>query len=329
MDTSKKIIGGSTLLDNIKRITRRHMRLIVSALLFGALTLLLFYFVRINAADSAHEFSQSAPLEVHATSKTMSGDNLRESVRVDQAASPPLPPIAVRPAESAYEGVYFSGKKVGPEGLAYHIQSALTSTNSQDALEAAKAIARCGKINHEVEQALAYRSQVTGAKYPEGVRSLIEREMSMQRACQSLDESLSGARSLLLYKAMQGGERGAAFEYLAYLSVEDWNSQTRRGPVVEQLKRDADSGHFASMMFLGSGDERVGLARFEERAYREAFRWAAPLDNAEPPGAVAAIKNMLDIFSAGEPELSAEEQKRFEVKLGELKRAISRRQQGG
>ncbi len=250
-------------------------------------------------------------------------ESVPEAPRVSlQSASSPRVESPESPLEraSAYDGVSFFGKPVGSEGFSKPIWDAYYHGLADDRFKAYQQIGTCLDIESDVERHISNRATETSARARANLAEMLEHDLAVQRACQSVGSDIVALRSKLLAMAVEGGALGAAAVMLAEPGKLETLSSTERSRAITQLRYDADSGHLLSIIFTAFNQEKFRLSDVDAKAYLGAYKWISE----HPPGVSelgldgTPIQDMVTYFHANMWSLDEKGKAEYELKVKAL-----------
>ncbi|MDR7272840.1 hypothetical protein J2X20_005525 [Pelomonas saccharophila] len=209
------------------------------------------------------------------------------------ASSAPVPRVSSYRGTSLYSG---SGR-IGSEGYAPIVRTALASGTPSDALRAFFILNKCNDVQKDMERLLRNRSVDLSRRQSENQTRLIEENLAEQRACQTIDQEILSMRSALLLKSIKGGELGAASIYLTENLQSKSILETDKKAAIEQLLIDANLGHRLSIMMAAiDGVKNFGITSDDQLVYQAALKLILndhPDELVSANGPLANLLNML------------------------------------
>lgn len=143
---------------------------------------------------------------------------------------------------------------VGSEGYAPYIQAAVDDGSSAQALQAVRQLDHCKRVSSDMEIGRKVATQTPGLA-PEKAKSMLDYVSyleSVQRRCQTVTPQIEALRMPLLLKALQGGETGAASEYVRAATHAELAQPGRQELVLSALRADALRGDVPAMQALAN-----------------------------------------------------------------------------
>lgn len=166
------------------------------------------------------------------------------------SAAPAIPPRTR--AEQLLMALQALKENVGSEGFAPHIQAALQADDAAKALQAARQLDQCEHIGRDIESGRRFIAETPGlsAGQSKSVVDTITDLEGVQRRCQTVTPDIAALREPLLLKAMQGGEIGAASNFVRQATKDHFLAPGRKELVLAALQADAKRGELNSMLLL-------------------------------------------------------------------------------
>lgn len=223
----------------------------VGALALGA-AWLLSPSTRDEPAPPPHAAAEPLPLPQAVVPRPASGASV--AALVSDTAHPPAIPAASGPA---------GRPAIGSEGYGPHIEQARAGEDPQAAWEAVRWLRDCASNEARRGNTEQVRNQGVA---PEFMTERLREIDAEARLCQTVTPQHHAWLAELAARAMRAGVPEAASAYASAVFPADLTPEQRR-EVADSMRRDAASGHAASLLAAITAHEAWGLRDEERLAY--------------------------------------------------------------
>ena len=174
---------------------------------------------------------------------------------------------AASAAPAALPAATASVVHIGSEGYGPHIDRAQAGTDPEAAWEAVRWLRDCASNEARRGNFEQVRNQGVAPEFM--TQRMVELDAEARR-CQTVTEAHRAMLPELATRAMHAGVPEAAAAYAGTVFAGDLTAEQRRA-VLEAMRRDADSGHAASLLGAITANEAWGLEDTERLAYLYAY----------------------------------------------------------